>query len=121
MKKIKNEITIEIKKSIPVKRITDLLCCGLEGGIIYWVKKIKAKKGMSNEDLYDIKRENWGIIIIDEDNKEHTLTIESLKKGIQLMANDADYHFNNFVKENEDAETGDVFIQMCCFNEIIYG
>lgn len=30
-------------------------------------------------------------------------------------------HAENFLKDNEDAETGDVFLQICLFGEVIFG
>lgn len=30
-------------------------------------------------------------------------------------------HFGNFISENEDAETGDVFIQLALLGDIVYG
>jgi len=37
------------------------------------------------------------------------------------MAEKYPRHFHNFLEENDDAETGDVFIQCCLFGEIVYG
>lgn len=44
----------------------------------------------------------------------------ALCNGLQIMAKDHLQHWTNFMEEGEDAETGDVFIQLCLFGEIVF-
>ncbi len=44
-----------------------------------------------------------------------------MAKGLQVMATKAPRHFSDFVNEGDDATTSDVFLQMICFGEIVYG
>jgi hypothetical protein len=37
------------------------------------------------------------------------------------MAREAPQHFADFLNENDDADTGDVFVQCCLLGEIRYG
>jgi hypothetical protein len=37
------------------------------------------------------------------------------------MAADYPRHFADLVNENDDADTGDAFVQCCVFGEVIYG
>lgn len=41
--------------------------------------------------------------------------------GLSLMSRDYPNHFADFMAENEDAETADVFVQCCIFGNIVYG
>jgi len=37
------------------------------------------------------------------------------------MASEAPRHFADFIAENDDAETADVFLQCCLFGRIVFG
>lgn len=59
----------------------------------------------------------------DEVNKltKHFIDLESIEKGLTLMAVKYPIHFNNFVVENDDAITADIFLQCCVLGEVKYG
>jgi pimeloyl-ACP methyl ester carboxylesterase len=40
---------------------------------------------------------------------------------LHLMPQVAPEHWADFLTENEDAETGDVFVQLCLLGEVVYG
>ena len=44
-----------------------------------------------------------------------------MKKGLDLMAGEHQRHWQDFINENDDADTADVFMQLCLFGEIVYG
>lgn len=49
------------------------------------------------------------------------LDLEAIGRGLKIMANKYPHHFADFIQENDDATTGDVFIQCCLLGEIVYG
>jgi hypothetical protein len=49
------------------------------------------------------------------------LDAEAVERGLALMAKTQPRHWANFVEENEDADTGDVFMQLALLGEVIYG
>jgi len=53
--------------------------------------------------------------------KEWTLDLAAIRKGLQIMADKYPHHFRDAMAENDDAITGDVFLQCCLFDEIVYG
>lgn len=64
-------------------------------------------------------------------SKQWRLDLEACKRGLQLMAN-ANWRgvescqrplrfWGDFISENYDAETADIFLQLALFGEIIYG
>lgn len=44
-----------------------------------------------------------------------------VRMGLQIMASKYPRHFEDFVTENDDAETADVFGQCMVYGEIVYG
>ena len=55
------------------------------------------------------------------DVAEWRLDREALFLGLQVMAEAHPRHMSDFMEENEDAETGDVFLQCCLLGGIVYG
>lgn len=53
--------------------------------------------------------------------KTHLLTAKSIREGMEKMALHHGRHFGDFLSENDDAETADVFLQLCTFGELVYG
>lgn len=140
-------ISIEVTQKIDLQRIEDLLCGAFEGGSNYWYQiegYIKPTTMTFKGDCLDLLKEGedpmktfryltyplneGGAVIIsaiedseDDEPETFTLNLESIKKGLQTMANKYPYHFNNFIQENDDADTSDVFLQCCLFGEVIFG
>lgn len=133
-------------KEIDDKLIRNLLCCAFEGGANYWciIEKIKCPPGMTLKDFNEggkgqLPDEYWhwaqliplaegGSLVVgdksDQGNKTRykgTLNRETIEKGFQVMAEKYPKHFGNFMAEEEDGDTGDVFLQCCLFGELIFG
>jgi hypothetical protein len=49
------------------------------------------------------------------------LDMGTIRHGLQVMANQYPRHWNNFINDNEDADTGDVFLQCCLWGEVVLG
>jgi hypothetical protein len=47
----------------------------------------------------------------------------AIERGKELLATDERYshHYADVLNENDDADTGDVFLQLCLFGEVVYG
>lgn len=134
---------IEISTHVTEDRIKGLLCCAFEGGSNYWCKVTGYEFGNSGL-TYDNFREGgsqqgedyWhpcqliplveGCAVLIEDSEAFThetfrLDKEAIAKGLTLMATNYPKHWADFISENDDAETGDVFLQLCLFGEIKFG
>jgi len=126
-----NTVTITVSD----RTIADLLCSAIEGGSNYWIGNMSPRPG---------KRavKPWGddytpsyieapfsgslvIMVSDEDdersNNTYTLNRARLKQGLQIMAEDYPEAFSEVLADNMDATTGDMFLQCCLFNEVVYG
>jgi hypothetical protein len=52
---------------------------------------------------------------------KHTITHENIAKGLVLMCTLHPRHWGNFIAENDDAITADVFLQLVTLGEVVYG
>lgn len=100
--------------------IEDLLVCAFEGGSNYWVESIEVDPG-TQCDFYKRAFETYLKVIPIDENQKYILNKLSLKKGLELMAKQYPKHFMDLVSENFDADTGDIFLQLCLFGDVIYG
>ena len=120
---------MEIKMTVNKQRLEDLLCTALEGGCDHWarIKKGTFAKGKSASDY-----EYWhleaifdgGTIIVqdyeDSDTKAE-IGLDELMKGLQLLASNYPEHYCDWLREDDDGETGDIFLQLTCFGEVMFG
>lgn len=137
---MKVQTTVEV----PIRRIQDMLCCAFEGGSNYWymIEKFHEPKEFPNmfDEPWDGKKPevyrhidyptNPGGYLIVSDRKlegeidevtKKKLDLDACVAGLQVMAQKYPRHFANMMQENDDAETGDVFLQCCLFGELVYG
>ena len=56
-----------------------------------------------------------------EAEKAHILNLQKIKRGLTAMAKKEPKHFADFISEDYDQITGDVFLQCCLFSKVIYG
>jgi hypothetical protein len=123
---------VRVTVTIEDQRLQDLLTNALEGGSNYWyiLREMTYPKGQTRESL-GIEFEHvelpfkGGSITIGDYEAAHkpdaVLDRKAIKKGLKIMAAKELKHFADFLAENDDATTGDVFLQCCCFGEVIYG
>jgi hypothetical protein len=101
-----------------------------DGGSAYWAElSVKFSedsdtKGLSFEErLVDhVMNKHSSFIITDvEENEEYIINKRDIERALQIMSDDYPEHFSNLIKEEDDADTGDVFLQILCFDEVVYG
>lgn len=131
-------VTLEI----PLQRIADLLCSAFEGGSNYWYMIEKFGTPVGDPESWAFRTDKshvyrhmdyplnaGGYLIVSdakgEDDKEKQtkkkLNLAAVEEGLTLMSTEQPQHFANFMAENDDAETGDVFLQLCVFGKLVYG
>lgn len=139
---------IPVTQQVGMDAIQNLLCSAFEGGSNYWYF-IKGQHAPSRYDHLTYPGENPakpniykhidyptnpdGFLLItangdekDEEIKgqrEWKLDLDAIAKGLQVMATKYPKHFADAIADDgsADATTGDVFLQCCCFGEIIFG
>jgi len=117
-------------------RAADLLCNAFEGGSNYWyminetVKPSIEAKPWGDEytpSYISVPFSTDGFLLIgdmeDEDAEPRRLDRKAIAQGKRIMETDERYsrYFADVLNENDDAETGDVFLQLCLFGEVVYG
>lgn len=133
----KHEVAVEIAgHAITWEKIRFLLCTALEGGSNYWYvidEFVKPEVGdvpwpgetQSFRHLDYPVRKGGALVIRDKeqgfDGQIRSVDRETLVAGLKVMAKKYLRHFTDFIEEDDDATTGDVFLQCVCFGEAIYG
>lgn len=110
---------------IPDQRVCDLLSCAFGGGSTYWADisdRADAEHSFYPSEI-PLHAQLWVEILDDvEESKKYRLDRAALERGLQLMPTfGKGRHWRDFIAENEDATTGDVFLQLCVFGDVIYG
>lgn len=121
----KTTIPFLVQVNIDDQRLEDMLIGAFEGGSNYWLARATPTNGERFSYTKVVKGEQTlKMTLVNPEDIETELPLinrEQLIKGMQLMAEKAPRHFANFMDENDDAETADVFFQFALLGEIVYG
>lgn len=128
------KVTTQVE--IPMQRVADLLCCAFEGGSNYWCH-LKVKKAPDEfafrymPDLSDkpcsytdYPTNRGGYLIVGDsegDMPDGLVDIGTIRHGLQVMADKYPRHWQDVLDDNEDAITGDVFLQCVLWGEVVFG
>jgi len=128
-------ISVQATLDIPITRIADLLCTAFEGDVGYWAcivgyntpsepRSVYGSKTIHKYVDYPLTGGAIKLTIQDDEDAQtdpYIIDGDAISRGLNIMAKKYPRHFANFIQEQEDAETGDVFVQCCIFGEIVYG
>jgi len=137
MNETKDKLAVTLPIELDTQRISDLVVNAHEGNAVgYWANVTiwspegKRIHGFGNlptnvvghckvefEEYDERTGEPVETYMLDLCNPE----LSQVVKGLQLMAEHYKWHFANFMSENDDVETADVFIQLCLLGEVVYG
>lgn len=108
--------------------MSDLLCSAFEGGSNYWymIEKFEYPEGKTRADFeyphLEVPFKGGSIkITADGEKKVYTLNRKALDKGWLLMRDEYARHYADAMCGNADATTGDVFLQLCLFGDVVFG
>lgn len=127
---------LKVEREITQQQVEDLLCSAFEGGSNYW-----ALTHVTNDEMeavgasysFEVATRGGEIKIEDAENYMQlgVLNEERIKKAFELMALEKDeegadcpyfkQHLRNFLDDNADAETADVFLQLAVMGKLVYG
>jgi hypothetical protein len=134
--------TFTVTNEVSEERVRDLLCSAWEGGSAYWCTMKDRKVPKAAAAIIEKERSERGefygheypfipgvkVILTDASGEDTSdcpepwvLTRKKLVDGLQVMATKYPRHFANFLNEDDDAETGGVYLQCCLFGDIIFG
>lgn len=114
------------------ENIHSLLVSAFEGGSNYWYFISESNKDKYNCRFDEVAFQDGGFFIIGDKeewdgekfvNNDLTVKVDraKLEKGFEIFEKNHKKHFADFVSENDDATTADVYLQCVCFGEIIFG
>jgi hypothetical protein len=122
---------LKIEIAITEQMIEDQIVTALEGGSNYWyylgdtsmIPNYDKKEPLATQLSRAVLNEGIVIPVHDIEDEEllGNLSLESIQKGLTLMAKDYPEHFQNMITENGDAETADVFFQLAVMGELVFG
>ncbi len=134
---------------LDLDRIRDLLCCAFEGGSNDWyyicdyqappadklrldwqlISELEKRVGQKPQCFphldYPVS-EGGALVITSLEGDEirgatrWRLDLETIQRGMKVFREKYPRHYDNWIAENDDAETGDVFLQCCLFGEVVY-
>lgn len=127
-----SDFTVQLDIPISCQRIADLFCTGLEGGYSPWLGRFEYLRTPEDSVRYTDAAFWEGDFCIrfhfdggDDDEgsfaSSKDVDAKELAQGLYRFATQARSHFNDFLNENDDAETGDVFLQCLLLGEIVFG
>lgn len=83
-----------------------------------WATALLKGKGVVVYDCYELDEAET-----DEEKAaaRHEITLDDVKRGLDLMKEKYPRHWADLVEEDDDLITGDVWLQLTVFGELIYG
>ena len=127
------EFKVKFEHTISDDKIANMLVSAFEGGSNYWCRidkfnkppgtpfKFKGDTEIYRHASYPVS-EGGSLLIKDTtDGKNYTLDNETIVNGLKIMATKYPKHFADFLNDNDDADTGDVFLQCCLLKDVKYG
>lgn len=122
--------TITVEFQVSLERLDDLLTTAIEGGMSnQWCARLfrkDARKRSAESPWYASAFRDGHVMEVVEDSGErdkakYTLDLNAALEGLSLMSKESPHHFADFLNENEDAITGDVWLQYAVLKELVYG
>lgn len=121
---------IQVKIKIEGEMLSNLLVNALEGGSNYWYSNVEF---VGRDQYPDIRYDEWFAKCLDENipfeiritedewGKTHVLNLESVTTGTMLLVEEETRHYDDWIQENDDATTADVWLQLCLFGKVVFG
>lgn len=119
--------SVRVEMEVSKETISNLFSCAIEGGSTYWCTKIRP---LSKDDKRDAEKYMLdGFYIWEEEASQdhgktkHIVSKDRIIEAVKLMAEQyPNSHFKDALDDSVmDAATGDVFLQLCTFQEVVYG
>ena len=119
---------IQIKQKVSGQELSHLLVGAIEGGSNYWYGDVRFDfPDRTSGEMYDdafARCIDAGLdfnIHFDTEDGIFILNTSKVVSGCMSMARENSEHWSDFINDNHDAITADVWLQHCLFNEVVYG
>lgn len=131
------KMSVKVETEISDDQISALLCTAFEGGSNYWYTQLDhdLPEGIPFADFCEGGKrqpeggywhwsqliplvEGCALTLVDqEDGETHRITRKDIEAGLKIFAEKYPQHFTDWINENDDAITGDVFLRCVVFGE----
>lgn len=118
------KLTIKVPVEFDRERIADLLCSALEGGSTYWADAVEVEAPWPEHCQWAheaIASGECSYRVYHNDGEECERVQGTIPEAIRLLATEFPHQFDLWMTEQDDADTGDIFFQLCVFGEVVYG
>ena len=120
---------MDVSIKLDEQRMQDLFIGAFEGGSSYWAE---VRDSSPTNECQSPSERWWKHIMVDggemkvydnedEESEPTVLNKAGVEKGFQLMAQNEARHFMDWLSENDDATTADVWFQLALFGQVVYG
>lgn len=115
---------------IPDDMVEHLLCAAFEGGVNHWAKLHEDHEpdAVKTEYRHQMPLYAGGWVELESVDGEEVggatvwrLDATAVARGLHVFTNEQPRHFANVLLQEDDAETGDVFVQCCLFGKVVFG
>lgn len=118
------KIEIDFKED----RVKDLIASALDAGIRYWCRSFRVmpgKKDATRACAVPLDTNGKIVLTLREPIKsdglvDYSLDRRAIEKGLSLFPLMMPNQFGRWLANKDDAETGDVFVQLCLFGEVVF-
>ncbi len=118
------DVTVKVEHRLEWREIEGVLVSALEGGIGYWAQ-IDNVNGpdYSSKTCENIVKGTAHLLMTDVEDGQQNMRLDraAVEKGLKLMAEKFPRHMADILNGDDDAETGDVLVQLALLGEIVYG
>jgi hypothetical protein len=119
---------VPVTVDVSWQQIEDNLCAAWEGGSNYWLECHGCRPPTDPADAAKVEFRYQNALYpggaclcrVDGERKTYELTRDKLLTGVQLFAAKYPKHFSDMVRDEGDADTGDVLLQCCLLGEVVY-
>lgn len=120
------KFTVTVTKEVSEDRIANLLVGAWEGGSNYWAEA-NGSPWKDDPQVEHGLRLNLPVMVYDylelgsHRKVKHILDRKAIQSGLELCIRDQPTTWAEIDQENDDANTADIFLQLCLFGEVRYG
>jgi hypothetical protein len=113
---------IIVEHEIPDTIIESMIVSMFEmGASAYWISKVTRTNPECKDPDYEYLKKNYGLVITDQEGDTKTLYFAMLENGMVVLAKAHPDMIDEILKENDDGDIADAWLQCSLFGEIIYG
>lgn len=124
-------IPCQLLIAVEADKLQGALISAFEGGSNYWIKRVVVTQPPTRTCRFHSDVPFFGgALRVELDNPQDIpggqdavklVTLDTLRAGLQLLAEKYPFHAHNLLHDNGDADTGDALLQVTILGDLVYG